>query len=160
VSVDGDKGRVPDGAAPGRLHVRPDADRITFFSSQMGMPNFTGDIAKDFACVAQLGDLGCGFEHQFASVLRAAGAGPDQPAANQGFLRPSAYLAIVLVTNEDDCSAPPDPTCSIPRRRLVSDPWGPWPPSLNEFGTCAPGQKPRRTPAVLTDCTWRRTAAC
>ena len=41
--------------------------------------------------------------------LRALGAdgrgGP--PAENQGFLRPDAYLAIILITNEDDCSASP-----------------------------------------------------
>ena len=41
--------------------------------------------------------------------LRALGAdgfgGP--PAENAGFLRPDAYLAIILITNEDDCSASP-----------------------------------------------------
>ena len=48
---------------------------------------------------------GCGFEHQFAAILRALGAdGGRAPAENQGFLRPDAYLAIVMMTNEDDCS--------------------------------------------------------
>ena len=59
-----------------------------------------------FTCIAALGERGCGFEHQFAAVLRALGAdGRAMPAENQGFLRADALLAIVMVTNEDDCSA-------------------------------------------------------
>ena len=50
---------------------------------------------------------GCGFEHQLASVDRALGAdGNGPPNSNANFLRPEAYLGIVLLTNEDDCSAP------------------------------------------------------
>jgi hypothetical protein len=64
-------------------------------------------LADAFGCIAPLGDGGCGFEHQLASVLRALG-GDDAapPAENAGFLRPDAALAVVLLTNEDDCSAP------------------------------------------------------
>jgi hypothetical protein len=52
------------------------------------------------------GRTGCGFEHQFASVLRALGAdGQAAPVENQGFLRSDALLAIVMLTNEDDCSS-------------------------------------------------------
>ena len=41
-------------------------------------------------------------------ILRALGAdGRAAPAENQGFLRPDAYLAIIMLTNEDDCSATP-----------------------------------------------------
>ena len=55
-----------------------------------------------------LGESGCGFKHQFAAILRALGAdGHPAPAENQGFLRPEAALAIVMLTNEDDCSASP-----------------------------------------------------
>ena len=61
-----------------------------------------------FSCIAALGETGCGFEHQFAAILRALGAdGQRAPAENQGFLRPDAYLAIVMLTNEDDCSETP-----------------------------------------------------
>jgi hypothetical protein len=80
----------------------------TYISSPLGgTPNFTGDITQVFQCIAQLGAAGCGFEHQLASVVRALGAdGNGPPQENQGFIRPEAYLAIVLITNEDDCSAP------------------------------------------------------
>jgi hypothetical protein len=80
----------------------------TYISSPIGgTPNFTGDITAAFQCIAQLGASGCGFEHQLASVSRALGAdGAAPPQENSGFIRPEAYLAIVFITNEDDCSAP------------------------------------------------------
>lgn len=54
-----------------------------------------------------LGDHGCGFEQQLSSVARALGAdGAPMPSQNIGFLRPDAELAIVFLSNEDDCSAP------------------------------------------------------
>ena len=65
-----------------------------FIINVNGMPNYTGDIADVFSCIAPLGDGGCGFEHQLESVLRALGAdGAPPPAQNAGFLRPDAYLA-------------------------------------------------------------------
>jgi hypothetical protein len=54
--------------------------------------------------MAKLGVQGCGFEHPLAA-LRAALAPSN--AANAGFLRPGALLAIIIITDEDDCSAPP-----------------------------------------------------
>ncbi|HZL18316.1 MAG TPA: hypothetical protein VFG23_11280 [Polyangia bacterium] len=64
-------------------------------------------LSKVFQCIALLGSNGCGFEHQLASVARALGAdGSPAPSGNSGFLRPDAELAIVMLTNEDDCSAP------------------------------------------------------
>ena len=39
------------------------------------------------------------------SRARSAPTARPPPAENQGFLRPDAYLAIVMITNEDDCSA-------------------------------------------------------
>jgi len=79
----------------------------TYISNVGGVANYTAtDLSTVFSCIAALGDTGCGFEHQFASVLRALGAdGQPAPAENQGFLRSDALLAIVMVTNEDDCSA-------------------------------------------------------
>ena len=88
------------------------APGATFISDEDNHPNFSGDIAQVFQCIALLGQGGCGFEHQLASIDRALGAdgrGPA-PAASAGFLRREAYLGIVLLTNEDDCSAPPDTT--------------------------------------------------
>ncbi|HMF40909.1 MAG TPA: hypothetical protein VKQ32_09445 [Polyangia bacterium] len=80
----------------------------TYISNVGGVANYTGDLASVFKCIAALGETGCGFEHQFAAVLRALGAdGQAAPQENQGFLRTDAKLMIVMLTNEDDCSAMP-----------------------------------------------------
>ena len=83
--------------------------------------NFTDPIATVFQCIGALGDKGCGFEHQLASIDAALGAvnlqpgqTPNPPSTNANFLRPEAYLGIVMLTNEDDCSAtPPTPAYSL-----------------------------------------------
>ena len=82
--------------------------------------NYDGTIQDVFTCLATaVGTSGCGFEHQLQSVRVALNADyPENPkdAPNQinpeniGFVRPGAYLAIVMVTDEDDCSADPDDT--------------------------------------------------
>jgi len=80
--------------------------------------NYDGNIQDVFACLATaVGTKGCGYEHPLQSVRVALTA--DYPAnpkdapnqinpENIGFLRPKGYLAIVLITDEDDCSADPD----------------------------------------------------
>jgi hypothetical protein len=80
----------------------------TFISDDGMMPNYTGSsLATVLQCIALLGDKGCGFKHQLASIERALGAdGLSPPSTNAGFLRPDAYLGIVILTSEDDCSAP------------------------------------------------------
>jgi hypothetical protein len=84
----------------------------TFISDVSGAMNFTSPIQTVLQCIAQLGSSGCGFEHQLASIDRALGADGlgSPPATNANFLRADAYLGIVLLTNEDDCSAPSDTT--------------------------------------------------
>jgi hypothetical protein len=80
----------------------------TYIVDVAGVRNYTGNLQDVFGCIAALGNQGCGFEHQFASILRALGAdGQAAPLENQGFLRPDAFLTIVMLTNEDDCSAKP-----------------------------------------------------
>ena len=80
--------------------------------------NYDGNIQDVFACLAKsVGTGGCGFEHQLQSLRVALNAdypnNPQDPAnsinpENIGFVRPKGYLAIVLVTDEDDCSADPN----------------------------------------------------
>lgn len=61
--------------------------------------NFQGELADTFACMASLGNKGCGFEQPLEAMKRAL----SSPQANS-FLRDDAYLAVVIVTDEDDCS--------------------------------------------------------
>jgi len=89
--------------------LNPDASFITDDARQM-TKNFTAadpaGIGSVFQCIGLLGSGGCGFEHQLASIDRALGGdGSPPPSQNAGFLRPEAYLGIVMLTNEDDCSA-------------------------------------------------------
>jgi hypothetical protein len=81
----------------------------TFIASSGGknpQNNFTGDISEVFQAIAPIGAGGCGYENQLLSVARALGAGGRAaPADNAGFLRQEAYLGVVFITNEDDCSA-------------------------------------------------------
>jgi hypothetical protein len=65
--------------------------------------NFTGEISQVFQCLAQLGAQGCGFEHQLQAT-RVALYETITPE-NRGFLRPDAVLVVVLLSDEDDCSA-------------------------------------------------------
>lgn len=58
------------------------------------------DVASKFACVADVGVEGGGFEMPLLAVERAVAA--DGP--NPGFLRDDALLAVVILTDEDDCS--------------------------------------------------------
>ncbi|MBK9751999.1 MAG: hypothetical protein IPO88_00580 [Nannocystis sp.] len=63
------------------------------------------DLAQAFACVAPLGVSGCGFETPLESLRRAMVRTTDPGDINYGFVRDDTILAIVLVSNETDCSA-------------------------------------------------------
>ena len=81
----------------------------TYISDSGSVKNYTGNLEDVLGCMTALGETGCGFEHQFAAITRALGVDGvgAPPAENQGFLRNDAYLVVVLLTNEDDCSASP-----------------------------------------------------
>jgi len=65
--------------------------------------NYGGEALVDvFSCVADLGTMGCGFEQPLEAMYKALDPGN---MTNAGFVRDNAYLAVVFVTDEDDCSA-------------------------------------------------------
>jgi hypothetical protein len=120
----------------------------TYIADVGGVRNYSGTLEDVFTCIAALGEAGCGFEHPFAAITRALGAdgrGPA-PAENQGFLRPDADLAIVLITNEDDCSASPNvPLFDTGSNTNLASQLGP-PANFrcNEFGHLCNGLPPGR----------------
>ncbi|MGB5349179.1 MAG: hypothetical protein WBN10_06230 [Polyangiales bacterium] len=62
-------------------------------------PPFTQtDFIDDVTCVTGQTD-GCGFEQQLEAILAS-----DRNTANGGFSREDALLAVILITDEDDCS--------------------------------------------------------
>ncbi len=99
----------------GRFQVKagcgfdPAAARARFLAVDgRGGKNFAGDLADVFSCLAKLGSSGCGYEHQLQAI-RGALSSQINPE-NAGFLRPDAQLGIILLTDEDDCSAETDAT--------------------------------------------------
>jgi hypothetical protein len=134
---DGDGGVFRFAPAGGctATNLMPGATFISDTGGASPVTNFSGDISAVFQCIAAVGSNGCGFEHQLASVARALGAdGQPPPAENQGFLRDEAYLGIVLLTNEDDCSAPSDTPIFAAGGTLAST-YGPFNGfACNEFG--------------------------
>ncbi|MBK9073016.1 MAG: hypothetical protein IPL79_18770 [Myxococcales bacterium] len=88
--------RAPAGKSPFISDVLPDGSdtRVTSWASEG-----YASLADAFSAYANLGTGGCGFEQPFQSVIDAV-----NPATNPGFIRPNAYLAIIFLTDEDDCS--------------------------------------------------------
>jgi hypothetical protein len=150
----GDQGKfqfAPRGAcAKARLNAGQ-----TFLSNINGIANYSGDIADAFGCIADLGQNGCGMEHPFGSMLRALGAdGHGAPPENTGFLRKDAWLAVVIITNEDDCSAPFESSVFDPASQHVSDPLGPLTSyRCNYVGHRCDGKKvPLQSGGTFKDC--------
>jgi hypothetical protein len=63
--------------------------------------NYTGTLSSAFSCTAFLSDDGCGFEQHLESMRSALNNNP----VNSTFIRPNAYLAVIVIADEDDCSA-------------------------------------------------------
>jgi len=111
----------------------------------------SASVAASFTCIASLGQTGCGFESQFGATLAAL-----DPTRNPGFLREDAYLAVVMLTNEDDCTLGDDPSLFEPTRRspTISNPaprnfW------CTQFGLKCDQPMPTESPATpvtLTHC--------
>jgi hypothetical protein len=146
------------GGDAGRFHYTPTGTcastnlqaGATFISYDNGVANYTGQLSDAFACIAAVGENGCGFEQPLAAVARALGAdGQPAPAENQGFLRPDAFLFVVVATDEDDCSVPAGSGLFDTRSGTTLDsPLGPIGSyRCNEFGHLCNGVKPpRRAP--------------
>lgn len=62
--------------------------------------NYTGTLSAVFAKMANVGAEGCGFEQHLEAAKKAL----TNTTTNQGFLRASAYLAVIFIQDEDDCS--------------------------------------------------------
>lgn len=68
---------------------------------------FDEPTAEQMACVLPQGISGCGFESQLESMGKALLRTNEEAGPEFGFIRPNAHLAVVLVTNEADCSDNP-----------------------------------------------------
>jgi hypothetical protein len=118
--------------------------RITNYDTTQG-------LADTFSCVARLGIGGCGFEQPLESMRRALnGSNPS----NANFLRDSAFLAVIIISDEDDCSAE-DTGVFDTGQTGIGDPLGPLSSfRCFEFGVeCEPDDP--RTPGPRMNCASR-----
>lgn len=116
------------------LKTTPNQQTFLAAAKNQDVRNYVGDISDAFKCIAALGDKGCGFEGQLKSVRWALDPS-NVPPGNEGFLRPDAFLAVILITNEDDCSVPDTSDMIDSQQTRMSDPLGPyWSFRCNEFG--------------------------
>ena len=79
---------------------------ISYQDNKTNVPSASGDaiaqVRQAFSCIAQLGTQGCGFEQTLEAARRAL---DPQRNTNPGFLRKDPLLAVIFITDEDDCSA-------------------------------------------------------
>jgi hypothetical protein len=107
--------------------------------------NYFGEINETFTCIGRLGTTGCGFEQPLGAITRALdGTNPE----NDGFRRPGAYLAIIIVTDEDDCSA--DNSAIFDPGDATLGPFSSF--RCTEYGVLCDGAPITRMPASYTSC--------
>jgi len=102
----------------------PNGAFITYINGVTNVPgagSALDRVKSGFSCIAEIGTGGCGFEQTIESSRRAL-----DPAlgTNPGFVRPAAMLAVVYLTDEDDCSAQ-KPQLYDPTQSNLTDPLGP-----------------------------------
>jgi hypothetical protein len=113
--------------------------------------NYDGELAAAFACIARLGDDGCGIERHL-DAMRAAldGSRPE----NAGFVRAGAHLAVVFFADEDDCSAHDarvyDPSQALDNLTSELGPYTSY--RCTEFGVRCDGANLPRTAGSYTTC--------
>ncbi|MBW2733996.1 MAG: VWA domain-containing protein [Deltaproteobacteria bacterium] len=120
----GDSGKLQSTGTGGCLV--PNDAWISYVDGVTNLKGCTNDdpiecVKESFRCIADLGTEGCGFEMQLEAARRAL---DPELAMNPGFLRKDAFLAVIFITDEDDCSAV-DLSIFDPRQDGLQDPLGP-----------------------------------
>lgn len=92
--------------------TKPD-DAYLLFDSKTDDPDALG---KSFGCITRLGTNGCGYEQQLEAMWKALapssnksfsrGTSGHGDAENAGFLRSDSIVAVIHVSDEEDCSIP------------------------------------------------------
>ena len=117
--------------------------------------NYTGTLASTFSCIAKLGITGCGVEQHLESMKLAL---DGSRLENQGFLRKDAYLAVIILADEDDCSAHNpevifNPSASLDHLNSEFGPFNSY--RCTEFGVLCNGTTLSRSAADYENCTPR-----
>jgi len=94
---------------PTTTAVDPVAKPRTWLESIEGETNVEGvdSMVEAFQCFGPQGVSGCGFESHLESMYKALAASSDRNSSNYGFLRDTAILSVVIISDEADCSFNP-----------------------------------------------------
>ncbi|MBA3547302.1 MAG: VWA domain-containing protein [Nannocystis sp.] len=127
------------------IHFNPDDSNVVGFDG-VGDP-----VADALACIGPQGIDGCGMEADLETMLQALDPGKSWNQGDTPFLRTGAVLAIIMVTDEEDCAT---------KDYRYFDPANKSDPALNQYWEDLPGMpgvKGSPTSAVCwnagTDCT-------
>jgi hypothetical protein len=152
----GDGGRLQNKARGSAGCPTPKDPFIKYIGGQTNIQNGQGSaieqVKNAFKCIAFLGDAGCGFEHVLEATRRAL---DPKLNVNPNFVRQGAFLVVVWITNEDDCSAQKSQLFD-PSQQGLTDPLGPLQSfRCTEFGFVCdekalrqPGQKHHCVPGL------------
>lgn len=144
----GDNGRLQNAARnPGCSP--PSGYFISYEKDEDGneRKNYSDSLAETFSCIGRLGTQGCGFEQHLEAMRRALD--PSVNPENAGFLRSDAYLAVIILADEDDCSANHSEIFN-PDEMSIDDPLGPATSfRCFEYGIECNGNRPGREVAEL-----------
>lgn len=87
----------------------PNPGDVGFYGPQI-LTWDAANLTTDFRNNVLVGTNGSGREQPFRAVQLALSTQLAAGGENVGFLRPGARLAIIFITDEDDCSGPADPS--------------------------------------------------
>ncbi len=91
---------------PTSTDVDPNLVARPWIERRAGVTNLPAgtDPVEAFKCFAPQGINGCGFESPLESMLQGLARAQDVDEVSYGFLRQDAVLAVVILTDEVDCS--------------------------------------------------------
>jgi hypothetical protein len=117
--------------------------KASFIEKVAGKANVSTTADDALSCViTSIGSDGCGFEQPLESMRTGLGG------VNKGFLRHQAALAVIILTNEDDCSAVSNSLFDDSDSSL-----GPYSSyRCFQHGILCGGQQPPCQPTVLSQC--------
>jgi hypothetical protein len=102
---DGGAWQMIDGPACGMT----DLAALWMQTPTLSPANYSGDMGQVLACLAcGVGQSGCGYQQPLQAL--SVSATSSGPAYLPAFLREDAFLGIVIVSDQDDCSALPNAT--------------------------------------------------
>lgn len=154
-SICQNRGAVLQAGAVGQGGSCTNVPRGAFIESLDGgkRNNFDGTLEGAFACITPMGDRSCGPDQHFAVLRRALGGDGAAPDQNRDFLRDDAFLAVLFLTDDYDCSLAPDSALFDPYQKAPSDPLGPLDSyRCVEFGTLCNGMRIPRIPGTYDHC--------